>query len=356
MRSVSFSRPQSDFFSALRSSVNNYFQQQKIKPTGDFRLYLKTIILVSAAIMIYVSLLVFNMPWYFGVTLAFLLGMVEAFIGFNVMHDACHGSYSTKKSINDFLGLSMNALGSDAFMWKQKHNLVHHTFTNIDGIDDDIQKVPLMRMCETQPRKKAHRFQHIYVVFLYAISTIFWILLKDFEEYFSRKEVYAVKTAKRDRKSHIIFWSSKILYLFFLVVLPVMVLGWLPWLIGFVVMHMALGLTLSLVFQLAHVVEPVAFSEGKAEKVNIEDEWAVHQLKTTCDFAVNNKVVSWFLGGLNYQVEHHLFPAISHIHYPAIQKIVVQTCAEYGITYHSFPTTRKALVSHFRHMQRLGRA
>ena len=212
-----------------------------------------------------------------------------------------------------------------------------------------------MRMCETQPLKKAHRFQHIYVVFLYAVSTIFWMYLKDFEEYFS-KEKYKVKTETRDLKKHFIFWGSKIVYFGLMVALPIVVLGWLPWLVGTLVMHATLGLTLSFVFQLAHVVEPVGFSHSEETKITIEDEWAVHQLKTTCDFAVNNKFVSWFLGGLNYQVEHHLFPNISHVHYPEIQKIVVATCKEYGVDYHSFPTTRQALASHFRHMYKLGRA
>ena len=355
MRTVTFSRPKNDFFSSLRSSVNNYFAQNKIKPTGDYRLYTKTIVLTVSAVALYVSLIMFSMPWYLGLTLAALFGLVQAFIGFNVMHDACHGSYSSNKRMNSFLSLSMNALGSDAFMWKQKHNLVHHTFTNIDGVDDDIEKVPLMRMCETQPLKKAHRFQHIYVVFLYAVSTIFWMYLKDFEEYFS-KEKYKVKTETRDLKKHFIFWGSKIVYFGLMVALPIVILGWLPWLVGTLVMHATLGLTLSFVFQLAHVVEPVGFSHSEETKITIEDEWAVHQLKTTCDFAVNNKFVSWFLGGLNYQVEHHLFPNISHVHYPEIQKIVVATCKEYGVDYHSFPTTRQALASHFRHMYKLGRA
>lgn len=355
MATIQFSRPNSDFFMTLRTAVNQYFEQNGKKQSGDARLYIKTIVLVSAGVAVYASLMLVAMSWYVALPLAFAMGLLQAFIGFNVMHDACHGAYSSKKKINDFLGLSMNALGSDAFMWKQKHNLVHHTYTNIDGVDDDIQKAPLIRMAPSQPKVWAHRFQFIYIIPLYAVSTIFWILLKDFQEYFSTKK-YSVKVDTMNTREHIIFWVSKTLYVGFYIVLPIFVWGWFAWMIGFIAMHVSLGLTLSLVFQLAHVVENVEFEEAHEEGVTqIDSEWAVHQLKTTSDFAVNNKVVSWFLGGLNYQVEHHLFPKISHVHYPALQKIVAETCKKYGVDYHEYPTTRAALASHFRHMYKLGR-
>jgi len=352
---VQFSRPENDFFASLRSAVNQYFEKENKKQSGDFRLYLKTIVFVTAAIAVYAVLMLVNLQWYIALPLAFLMGLLQAFIGFNVMHDACHGSYSSKKKINDLFSLSMNALGSDAFMWKQKHNIVHHTYTNIDGVDDDIQKAPLIRMAPTQPHVWAHRLQFLYIIPLYAVSTIFWLLLKDIQEYFAAK-AYNVKVDKMKPKEHVIFWISKVLYIFIYIVVPIFVWGWFGWLMGFIAMHVALGLTLSLVFQLAHVVENVEFEHAHDEGVTkIESEWAVHQLKTTSDFAVQNKFVSWFLGGLNYQVEHHLFPRISHVHYPAIQQIVAQVCAEYNVAYHSFPTTRSALASHFRHMYKLGK-
>lgn len=355
MATIQFSRPNSDFFMTLRTAVNKYFEQSGKKQSGDFRLYIKTIVFVGAAIAVYASLMFIAMPWWVALPLAFLMGLLQAFIGFNVMHDACHGSYSSSKKINDLFGLSMNALGSDAFMWRQKHNLVHHTYTNIDGVDDDIQKAPLIRMAPSQPRVWAHKLQFIYIIPLYAISSFFWILLKDFQEYF-RYKTYSVKVDTMSTKEHFIFWISKLIYIGLYIVLPIYIWGWSSWLIGFLTMHGALGLTLSLVFQLAHVVENVEFEEAHQEGITqINSEWAVHQLKTTSDFAVKNKFVSWFLGGLNFQVEHHLFPKISHVHYPELQRIVEETCRQYGIDYHSYPTTRAALASHFRHMYKLGR-
>lgn len=353
---ITFARPENDFFQTLRTNVNAYFEKNNRLQSGDRRLYTKTVVLTVVTIAIYTVLLTIALPVWAGVSLAFLMGIMQALIGFNIMHDACHGSYSSRKKINDLLSLSMNALGSDAFMWKQKHNLVHHTYTNIDGVDDDIQKAPLIRMAPSQPKVWAHKLQFLYIVPLYAISSFFWIMLKDFQEYFTTKK-YNVKVDTMKRKDHYVFWISKALYIFMYIALPIMIWGWLPWMVGFLTMHGALGLALSFVFQLAHVVENVEFEHAHDEgTTEIGTEWAVHQLRTTSDFAVNNKIVSWFLGGLNYQVEHHLFPRISHVHYPEIQKIVAETCAKYGVEYHYFPTTRKALASHFRHMYKLGRA
>ena len=248
----------------------------------------------------------------------------------------------------------MNALGSDAFMWRQKHNLVHHTYTNIDGIDDDISKTPFLRMSDTQPRYKAHRFQHIYLPLLYGISTIYWVLVKDFEDYIMGSR-FNVEVGRMKPIDHVMFWTTRLIYFGLYLVLPSFVwgIGWT--ILGFTLMHMMLGLTMSFVFQLAHVVENVEFEHAEDESLMVENEWAVHQLATTSDFAVDNKVVSWLVGGLNFQVEHHLFPRISHVHYPEIQKIVAKTCAEFGVTYYSYDSTGKALASHFRHMKRLGK-
>lgn len=354
MKKVQFSKPQGEFFSTLRKSVQNYFDENQLETSGNWKLYVKAAIIITSYIAIYCTIMLLPIPGYVALILSGTLGFVQALVGFNIMHDACHESFSTKKSVNYFFGLSMNALGSDAFMWRQKHNLVHHTYTNIDGIDDDIAKTPFLRMSDSQPRFKAHRFQHIYMSFLYGISTIYWVLVKDFEDYIMGSR-FSVEVGKMKAFEHVIFWTTRLVYFGLYLVLPAFVwgIGWT--ILGFVLMHMMLGLTMSFVFQLAHVVENVEFEHCHSKELIIENEWAVHQLATTSDFAVDNKVVSWFVGGLNYQVEHHLFPRISHVHYPAIQKIVAQTCEEFGVNYYSYPTTRQAIASHFRHMKRLGK-
>lgn len=355
MSKLTFNNKNNAFYNTLKASVDQYFSSKQLKKTGNWKLYVKTGVLIPSAILIYISLLVFKMPAFLGIGLSAFMGLVLASIGFNIMHDACHGSYSEKRWVNDIMGLSLNALGGNAFIWKFKHNVVHHTYTNVDGIDDDIAKSPLMRQCTTQKWVPAHRFQHIYVILVYAISSFAWVLMMDFNKYFKRK-VFTTPLQKMDSKEHIIFWLSKLLYATFYVVIPILVVGWKSWAIGFTCMHLTMGLLLALVFQLAHVVEQVEFEYiGENDSRKIEEEWAIHQVRTTANFAPKNKLISWYVGGLNFQVEHHLFPRISHVHYPAIRNIVKKTCQQFGINYIEFPTMTKAIASHFRMMKQLGR-
>ena len=354
MAKVSFSNGNSGFYTELKASVEQYFSSNKISKTGNWKLYIKTATLVPVAICLYIALLSFHMSLLMGISLSAILGFVMASIGFNIMHDACHGSYSGKKWVNDALGLSLNALGGNAFIWKFKHNIIHHTYTNIDGVDDDIAKSPVLRQCTTQKWVPAHRFQHIYVVLVYAISSFAWVFGMDFVKYFTQK-IYTTPLQKMDRKEHIIFWTSKVYYLLIYIAIPVIFVGWQAWAIGFAAMHVTMGLTLALVFQLAHVVEHVEFESAGISPKLIENEWAIHQIKTTANFAPRNKIISWFVGGLNFQVEHHLFPRVSHIHYPAISKIVEQTCNKYNLPYNSYPTMTGAVASHFRMMRFLGK-
>ena len=353
MAKLTYNNRNAVFFQALKADVDNYFIQNGLRKTGNWKLYLKTIVLVPIAIAIYVALLAAPLSWPVGIALSLGLGFVLSGIGFNIMHDACHGSYSTKKWVNELLGLSLNALGGNAFIWKQKHNIIHHTYTNIDGIDDDIAKSPVIRQCQTQVWKPAHRLQHIYLWIVYGLSSFLWIFIIDMVKY-GTKKIYTTELKKMDTKEHIIFWVSKALYVVFYIAIPVHFVGWSAWGVGFLCMHVALGLSLSVVFQLAHVVEETEFEFSGEEDKIIENEWAIHQIRTTADFAPRNKAISWFVGGLNFQVEHHLFARISHIHYPAIQKIVVQKCKEFNIQYHCMPTMGAAIASHYRFMRSLG--
>jgi linoleoyl-CoA desaturase len=257
--------------------------------------------------------------------------------------------------VNDTLGLTLNALGGNSFIWRHKHNIIHHTYPNVDGIDDDIAKTPFIRMCSTQQWVPMHRVQHLYTPLLYAISSMIWILFQDFEKYFKQK-VHNTELQKMKTKDHVIFWISKVLYVFFYIALPILLTGWQQWLVFFLSLHVGLGFTLAIVFQLAHVVEETEFTFAPlSETTVIENEWAIHQLKTTSNFSPDNKLVSWFAGGLNYQVEHHLFPRISHIHYPAISKIVKLKCEEFNVPYNCISSFNLAVRSHFRFIKLLGR-
>lgn len=355
MPKVTYNNKNAVFFPSLKKAVDEYFVKQQLKKTGNWKLYIKTVVLILSAIALYTTVMLVPMAGWMALSLAILLGFTSAFIGFDVMHDACHGSYSTKKWVNETLSLTLNALGGNSFFWKQKHNIIHHTYTNVDGVDDDIAKSPMIRMCDTQKWVPAHRFQHIYLPFLYMLGSIFWVFVQDPVKY-ATKKVYTTPLPKMDLKEHVIFWVSKILYAVFYIVLPIMVFGAGNWAIGFLAMHAAMGFTLSIVFQLAHVVEETEFTFVDASDFkHIENEWAIHQIKTTANFSPKSKLISWFVGGLNFQIEHHLFPRISHIHYPAISKIVEEKCNEFGITYNSIPLMTTAINSHFRFIKTLGK-
>ena len=353
MPKVIFNNKSRAFFDSLKADVDHYFQEKKIHKTGNAELYAKAAVLIIIAVSVYLSLLFLQMPPVVAILLCTFLGFVLASIGFNVMHDACHGSFSEKKWVNEFFGLSLNALGGNAFLWKFKHNILHHSYPNIDGMDDDIAKSPLMRQAPTQKWVPAHKFQHIYVVLVYALASFAWVFIMDFNKYFKQK-VYTSEIHKISLKEHIIFWTSKVLYALFYILIPVYFVGWNAWMWGFICMHLSMGLTLALTFQLAHVVEEAEFQVAGLETKHIESEWAVHQVKSTSNFAPKNIFLNWFVGGLNFQIEHHLFPRIIHVHYRHISPIVRKHCVENGLPYNQHNTMSEAIVSHFRLMKHFG--
>ncbi len=351
-----FNNKNNDFFTALKQNVDNYFVSNKIEKTGDYRLYIKTIVLLGTFIGTYITIMVVPMAWYFILPLCILLGAAAAGIGLAIMHDANHGAYSNNSTLNDALGLSMNMLGANAYFWKQKHNIIHHTYTNVDGIDDDIAKSPIIRQCESQKWVPAHKVQHLYLFPIYSLSILFWVFIMDTTKYFTKK-IYTTDAWKMTTRNHIVFWLTKIWYVGMYIVLPIAVFGVGPWAIGFFAYHMTVGIVLSLIFQLAHVVENTEFEYIALDTTkHIESAWAEHQVKTTANFAMKNKFINWYAGGLNFQVEHHLFPKVSHVHYPAISKIVEETCKAYNMPYNYNETFWGAVGSHVRVMKELGKA
>jgi len=350
-----FNNKNAVFFQSLKEAADGYFSGRGIPRTGDRRLYIKTVVLLTLALALYLLLLFLSLPAWTIVLLSSILGITSACIGFNVMHDANHSSYSANEKINKLLGLTLNALGGNSFIWKFKHNVIHHTYPNVDGLDDDIAKSPFIRMCSTQRWVPAHRVQHIYTPVLYAVSSLLWVLFQDFEKYFRRK-IHQTVLAEMKPNDHVIFWLSKLLYIFFYVAIPVFMIGWANWFLFFLSLHIGLGFTLAIVFQLAHVVEETTFEFAPSdETTRIENEWAIHQVKTTSNFSPNSRIISWLVGGLNYQVEHHLFPRVSHVHYPALSKIVKEQCEAFNLPYNCIPSFHKAVASHFRLIRLLGK-
>ena len=337
----------------LRNRVNAYFKDKNIAQTGNTALYIKAFILTGLFALIYTSLLVFQPVWYIALPLCILMGCLMAAVGFNVMHDGSHGSFSTSKWQNKIAGYSISMLGASHFMWNIKHNMVHHSFTNVDGVDDDIEIGIMMRFAPTQKRYAFHRYQHIYFAVLYMFMYVFWIFYSDYVKYFTKK-IGVMPIRDMTIKEHVMFWVVKIYHAVVFVALPIYIFGVGYWLVGFLLASFVGGFILSIVFQLAHTVEDTEFPVADFESNKLPDEFAAHQIKTTANFATDNKVISWLVGGLNFQVEHHLFPKISHIHYPQISKIVKAVCEEHGIEYIAYPTMGKAIKAHISFLKAMG--
>ena len=356
-KTLSFSRiDKARFFKTLNNRVNSYFKEHKIKRTGNWKLYIKAIIMFAILLVPLVLILTVNLPQWVLLLLTVIIGVGMAGVGMNVMHDSNHGSFSSKKWVNKIMGSSIYILAGNVYNWKVQHNVLHHTFTNIKGYDEDIDAGRIIRFSKHSSWFKIHKFQKYYSIFLYGLLTINWAITSDFKQmrsYLKRKLSYGEFPNPAKQWTILIF--TKILYYSLWIVLPLMVLNlaWWKVLLGFFVMHYTAGMILSITFQLAHIVPKTKTPKPDLDG-NLEHTWAVHQLYTTSNFAPTNKFISWYTGGLNHQVEHHIFPNISHIHYSKIAKIVKQTTEEFNLPYNEYSTMRKAIIEHFKHLKTLG--
>lgn len=343
------------FFRTLNSRVNAYFKDNNIQKTGNWQLHLKAVILFIVFLTPYFLILTLDMPFWVLLLLSVVMGIGMAGLGMNVMHDGNHGSYSDKSWINKFMGGTIYMLAGNVYNWQVQHNVLHHTYTNIHGHDEDLEAGRIIRFTEASEWRRIHKFQHYYSVFLYGLLTFNWAITTDFKQthnYLKRQLSYGKLRSSKFLWTTLII--TKVLYVSVWIVLPiVMGVSWWQVLLGFFVMHYTAGLILSIVFQLAHIVEHTS-NPTPDENGEMENTWAIHQLYTTANFAPKNRIVNWFTGGLNHQIEHHLFPNISHIHYGKIAGIIKQTASECNLPYYEFKTTRSAIAAHFRHLRALG--
>lgn len=338
----------SAFFKTLKQRVDLYFAETGTHKYANNMMWIKIVVFLSGFIGCYgfiISGLTSNL---FMFLLAIFLGIFSAFVGFNICHDALHGAISSNKYVNKAFGMVFNLLGASPYIWAISHNGVHHTFTNIPGHDDDLIVAPgIIRIEANDPIKKIQQYQHWYAFPLYGLASLSWAFRKDFMKIFQRKIGQIV--VKHPKKEYFKLFAFKGLYYFLFIVLPLIVLNitWWQFLIGFVAMHIAQGLTMGLVFQLAHVIEDTHFPEAGSNG-NMEDAWAEHQMLTTANFASNSRIAAFLLGGLNRQIEHHLFPGVCHIHYSKLGLIVKQTAKEFDLPYIESPTFFAAMKSHYR--------
>lgn len=347
--------PGKTFYSEVRQRVNDDFKNRNIGINANPQMWVKAIFFLILYIALILSILLLPLSNLALLSLTFLLGMVCAFIGFNICHDAIHGAFSNSKRTNSILSFMFNMVGANPYVWNITHNVVHHTYTNISGHDEDIEVAPgLIRICAEEEIKPHQRYQQWYAFALYSLASLSWVLRKDYKKFFQTSVGAYQNNHPRIEYFRLFFYKAIYYFLFLCLPMIIMNVSWWQVLIGFLVMHMAQGLTMGLVFQLAHVVEGTAFPLPN-QQGNMEEAWAEHQMRTTANFATQCPISAFFLGGLNRQIEHHLFPKVCHIHYGRISKIVKQTALEFDLPYNENATFLSALKSHFTILKQMGR-
>ncbi len=345
-----------EFYKVLKQRVGDYFKKTNRTRHGNTNMVIKTIVMLSLYLVPFALILtVLENPWII-FSMWVLMGFGMAGIGLGVMHDANHGAYSKNQGVNTILGHVIAMIGGHSVNWKIQHNVLHHTYTNITGMDEDINPGKAMRFSPHEKRRSAHKYQHIYAWFLYGMMTILWMTSKDFKQIIRYRRLELLETQNVKFRSTLTFLIvTKLIYYSITLALPIIFspLAWWVTTIFFIMMHFICGVILGAIFQPAHVVPssnyPIPDDSG-----NIEADWAVNQLYNTANFAPGARLFSWYVGGLNYQVEHHLFPNICHVHYRKISEIVRATAMEYNLPYNSQKTFGKALALHTKMLYDLG--
>jgi len=342
------------FTNEVRSRAAEYFERTGKSRHATAGVLVKTVIVLAATFGSYALIMTGQLSLGQMWALTFLMGVGMAGMGFNVAHDALHGAYSSIPWVNRFLGFSFDSVGANGYMWKITHNVIHHTYTNIHDVDEDLTVSPLLRLSPGSRHYWFHRYQHVYGILAYGLATVNWLFAKDFQQ-FLKRDIGPYANKIHPGKEIAILIVGKILVFAWMIVLPLVLLDitWWQFVIGFLTLHVTAGVILGVIFQLAHVVEGPEFPLPEDDG-DMEYAWMVHQMRTTSNFAPSNKPLSWYIGGLNYQIEHHLFPQTCSIHYPELAPMVREVAAAHDIPYHSNPTFRAAVASHVRMLKRLG--
>jgi linoleoyl-CoA desaturase len=343
----------SEFLSVLRQRVDDYFCTTG-QPRRDCpQMYVKTVVIVSWLATSYVMLVFLSSTWWQAIPLAISTGLAMAAVGFNIQHDGGHRAYSDYPWVNKLAALTLDLLGGSSYVWDRKHNSIHHTYPNITGYDDDINIGFLGRLSPHQRHLKFHRLQHFYLWFLFGFMTIKWQVYDDFRDVL-KGQIDGHRFVRPAGWNRIVFIVGKLVFFSLALVIPMLLCEFSAVLFCYVLAAFVQGVTLSVVFQLAHCVEDASFPVPDLGTGRIENDWAVHQVEATVNFATRNRFVAWLTGGLNFQIEHHLFPRICHVNYPAISRLVEETCREFEIEYVVHETLFAGVASHFRWLRRMG--
>ena len=341
------------FQKEARRRVDEYFRTSGRRQRDCPAMYMKTIVILSVFISLYALLVFVAGSWWQALPLAILLGLSVATIGFNIEHDGGHQAYSNHAWINRLMAMTLDLVGASSYVWRWKHSVVHHTYVNITDHDADIDVAPFGRLTPHQRRLRFHRWQHFYLWPLYGVNVIKWQIYDDFRDVILGR-VGSTRMPRPKQWELIGFIGGKLLFLILALGVPLWFRSAWVVLLFYAVTVILAGVVVSVVFQLAHCVEEAEFPLPLEDYHSIQNSWAVHQVATTVNFARRNRVQSWLLGGLNFQIEHHLFPRICHVNYPALSQLVEQTCRDFGVRYREHRSFCSGLSSHFRWLRRMG--
>jgi len=316
-------------------------------------MYLKTATLFAWFAGSYAVLVFVASSWWQGALAAGSLALAIAGIGFGIQHDANHGAYSASPLVNRILERTLDLLGASSYMWRWKHNVFHHTYTNLGGSDHDIDLAPFARLAPAQPWRRAYRFQHIYMWAIYGFTAFHMHLFEDFLNLWRGRVGRHPFPRPRGARMVEVF-TSKLVLLGWGVAIPLLFHAWWVVLAFYAATWFAVGVVLGVVFQVAHCYDGAEFPEPNPDTCRVDEAWARHQVKTTANFSPGGRLITWYVGGLNYQIEHHLFPKVCHVHYPQLAALVRQVCAEHAVDYTCFPSFVAAVASHGRWLRRMG--
>ncbi len=343
----------SEFFTDLKTRVDAYFDTAGLSRRGDTRMFVKTAIILAWCVASVTLFLALDVGLLGAALFGVALGLGGAGVGMSIMHDGNHKAYSDGRQLNQLMSWTLDLLGSSSYIWNHKHNVQHHTYPNVVGSDDDVDLGPLARLAPESPRYALHRFQHLYMWPLYGLITIKWHWIDDFYQ-LARGRIGEHAFPRPRGKDALVFWGGKVLFFGWILVLPLLFKPTAVALTFYFVAQVVQGLVLAVTFQMAHCVEEAAYFETPADGVPVTLDFARHQLATTIDFATTNKLATWYMGGLNFQAVHHLFPRICHVHYPVISRIVEDTARDHSVPYSPTPSLKSALRSHYRWLKALG--
>jgi linoleoyl-CoA desaturase len=345
--------PDKEFLTELHRRVDEYFRSTGLPKKGGWRVYLKAAIILTCFFASYWMLLFVAQNIWQGLVFAILLALLTTAIGFNIQHDGGHRSFSEHLWVNRLAAMTMDMVGASSYVWHQKHSLLHHNYVNITGYDPDIDLSGAGRLSPHQKWFWFYRWQHQYIWFLYGLLVMKWQLVADFRNLISGR-IHRHRIPRPKGWDLLIFIIGKTIFFILAFGLPLLYHPLWVVLFFYAVVVLLMGVPLSVVFQLPHCVGQADFPLPSEDTNQMKNSWAVHQDQVTLGFDRHSPIKTWLLGGLNFHLEHHLFPGVCHVNYPGLAGAVEETCRKFGVKYAEHRSFWTGLVEHYRWLRKMG--